>query len=355
MESIKKAINYDVGMFATADWPSRPDFDRETARRELEIIREDLGCSTVRIFGQDPDRLRVAAEQALEVGLRVWLSPDLFNGRERDWLPYLGECARVARRLDSRDVVFVVGRELSLFMRGLVLGRDGLARVRTVSSIPRLLLNLAVKGSWNRNLNRFLAKAAATVRAEFSGPVTYAAGEWEQVDWSVFDVVGVDLYRTASNAAGFRDELRSYLAHGKPLAITEFGSCTYHGAADKGATAWAVVDRTAEPPMLKTPLVRDEREQAAYLTDLLDVFAEEGVDQAFAFTFASYSYPYDPDPRLDLDLAAYGLVTCYRDRHGSTYPDMAWEPKEAFRAYASWRDPHAEASAAREDDRTSRA
>ena len=109
MGNIKKAINYDVGMFATADWPSRPDFDPATVRRELEIIREDLGCSAVRVFGQDPDRLRVAAEQALEVGLRVWLSPDLFNGREREWLPYLSECARLAKGLDSPDVVFVVG------------------------------------------------------------------------------------------------------------------------------------------------------------------------------------------------------------------------------------------------------
>jgi len=32
-------------------------------------------------------------------------------------------------------------------------------------------------------------------------------------------------------------------------------------------------------------------------------------------------------------------VTCYRDRHGTTYPDMAWEPKQAFHAYARWANP----------------
>ena len=336
---MRKAVNYDVGMFASADWPSRPDFDPATVRREMQIIAADLGCSAVRIFGQDRGRLRTAAEHALEAGLQVWLSPDLFNADRRQWLAYLAGCAQDAQQLRSPNVVFVVGRELTFFMRGLVRGADALSRIQTFSSVPRLLLSTAVKGSWNRNLGRFLADAAETVRAEFAGPVTYAAGEWEQVDWSVFDIVSAALYRSAANAAGFRGKLQSYLGHGKPLAVTEFGSCTYRGAASKGAMGWAVVDRTARPPALRAELTRDEKEQAGYLTDLLGIFADAGVDTAFAFTFASYSYPYDPDPHHDLDLAAYGLVTCYRDRHGTTYPDMAWEPKQAFHAYARWANP----------------
>lgn len=48
-----------------------------------------------------------------------------------------------------------------------------------------------------------------------------------------FDIVSTDLYRNAANAVGFRDKLQPYLGHGKPLAITEFGSCTYRGAASK--------------------------------------------------------------------------------------------------------------------------
>jgi hypothetical protein len=137
-----------------------------------------------------------------------------------------------------------------------------------------------------------------------------------------FDIVSTDLYRNAANAVGFRGKLQPYLGHGKPLAITEFGSCTYRGAAGKGAMGWAVVDRTARPPALRAGLTRDEKEQADCLTDLLGIFAGAGVDTAFAFTFASYSYPYDPDPHRDLDLAAYGLVTCYRDRRGTSYPGM---------------------------------
>jgi hypothetical protein len=333
---VEKAINYDVGMRASAAWPSRPCFAPAEVRRELGIIKHDLGCSTVRVFGESPDRLRIAAEHALEAGLRVWLSPDLFNAGRREWLGYLDECARMAQQLDSPDVVFVIGRELTFFMRGLVLGRDAFARMRTFSSTPRLLANVAVKGSWNRNLNRFLTAAATTVRREFDGPVTYAAGPWEDVNWTGLDIVSVDLYRDAANAADFRDKLRPYLRHGKPVAVTEFGCCTYRGAAGRGAMGWAVVDRDATPPAVAADLVRDEAEQATYLTDLLGIFLAEGVDTAFAFTFASYSYPHHDDRRHDLDLAAYGLVTCYRDRLGVTYPDMPWEPKEAIRALAAW-------------------
>lgn len=323
-------MNYDVGMRASADWDSRPVFDPAVVRREMEIIKGDLGCAAVRIFGEDPDRLRIAAESALEAGLRVWFSPDLFNAGERQWLEYLARCADVARGLDSPDVVFVVGRELTFFMHGLVRGADGFARMKTFSSISRLLLNTALKGPWNRNLNRFLAKATAVVRERFDGPVTYASGVWEQVDWSGFDFVAVDLYRDAPNEAAFADKVCPYLGHGKPMVVSEFGCCTYRGAAGKGATGWAIVDREAVPPALKGEYVRDEAEQAAYLTESMDVYAAQGVESAFVFTFASYSYPHD------LDLAAYGIVRVLREGTGETYPDLPWEPKEAFHAVAAW-------------------
>ena len=39
---VDKAVNYDVGMRASARRPSRPDFDPVLARRELQIIKQDL-------------------------------------------------------------------------------------------------------------------------------------------------------------------------------------------------------------------------------------------------------------------------------------------------------------------------
>jgi hypothetical protein len=43
-----------------------------------------------------------------------------------------------------------------------------------------------------------------------------------------------------------------------------------------------------------------------------------------------------PVPR-DLDTDSYSLVKPYpRGRHGTTYPDMAWEPKKSFTAVADY-------------------
>ena len=93
----------------------------------------------------------------------------------------------------------------------------------------------AALGPFNRNLNRFLAKAVEGVRRHFHGPVTYASGTWESVDWTPFDFVSIDCYRDAMNKKVFHQNLRKYLVHGKPVVITEFGGCTYRGAEDKGA------------------------------------------------------------------------------------------------------------------------
>jgi hypothetical protein len=43
----------------------------------------------------------------------------------------------------------------------------------------------------------------------------------------------------------------------------------------------------------------------------------------------------DDDPRYDLDMDSMSLVKSLPDgRHGIVYPDMPWEPKEAFAAVA---------------------
>ncbi len=131
----------------------------------------------------------------------------------------------------------------------------------------------------------------------------------------------------------------------KPVAITEFGSTTYKGAADKGARGGEIVewDKNAVIPLrLDGDYVRDEDEQARYLRELLEIFTEVGVDSAFVFTFVQYQLPHRDrgEPREDLDMASYGIVKVYEegfgDRFGESYPDMTWEPKVAFSALAQY-------------------
>lgn len=314
-----RGITYDTG-FTPAGRSSRPVFDAEAVRREIRVIADDLHCDAVRITGGDPERLAVAAEHAAAAGLEVWFSPFPCELSTTDLVPYFADCADRAR--DVGADVFVAGCELSLFGTGFLPGDDSLARIKAlVDGAPEAVARLAEVPA---RLDAALADIAATVRQRFRGELTYASGTWEQIDWTPFDIVSVDAYGDAGEA--FRQGVRDYHRHGKPLAATEFGACTYRGASERGGLGWDIVDYEADPPRLNGDYVRDEEEQARYLREMLAVFDEEGVDTAFWFTFAGYEFPHHPDPRLDLDLASYGVC--------KVMPDGSLAPKRSFHAMA---------------------
>ena len=330
-----KGISYDTG-FINKGRNARQDFDSEVTRRELRIIRDDLHCNAVRVIGSDPDRLETAAAYAADLGLEVWLSPFVCDLTDDEMLSLLGDCADRAERLRQRgaEVVLVAGGEISLLNRGFLPGDTLGERLELLADRDRL--RELIRGLPAR-VNDFLGRAVAVVRERFGGKVTYAAIPLEQVDWAPFDLLSVDLYRSAEIADRFRDGVRALVAGGKPVAITEFGTATYRGAGDKGARASEIVEwdtADATPVRLDGDYVRDEEAQATYLRELLDVFNAEGVDSAFVYTFANYDGPHRDDPREDLDLASYGIVKVLEDRRGHTYPDMTWEPKVAFTALA---------------------
>lgn len=338
----RKGINYDVGIHPFGEIrPSRPHFDPEVVRREIAIIRRDLHCNAIRIVGRDLDRLTTAAGFALDEGLEVWFSPALHDATEKETLAYFAECAQAAEQLHQRGpVIFIAGWELTFFMKGLVLGDTGTQRIQAFLKPWRLLWSAIRLGPFNQRLNKFLAEAAATVRAHFHGPVTYASGTWEEVDWAPFDFVSIDCYRDARNAALFRGNLTKYFRIGKPVIITEFGCCTYQGAEERGGYGWAIVDWDQQPPRLKGAFTRDETVQAAYLAELLALFAAEEVEGAFPFTFVMPKYPHHSDPALDLDIASYALVKTLPEGAGTAYPGLPWEPKEAFHILAEfYREP----------------
>jgi hypothetical protein len=50
-------------------------------------------------------------------------------------------------------------------------------------------------------------------------------------------------------------------------------------------------------------------------------------------TFVDQRFPHRDDSRYDLDMASYSLVKSFEHgERGTTYPEMPWEPKEAFKA-----------------------
>lgn len=330
-----KGINYDTG-FINKGVSSRDPFAIDVVRRELQIIHDDLHCTAVRITGGDPERLDSAAHSAAEAGLEVWFSPFTCDLTDAEMLTLLADCAERAERLHQQgaEVVFVAGAEISLLNKGFLPGDTLGERMELLSDFQRLRAEIPQVPA---RVNDFLARAVAVVRERFSGRVTYASMPFEGVDWTLFDIISVDLYRSIEVADRYPAAIRSLVAQGKPVAITEFGSATYTGAANKGARGGEVIvwdHETVRALGLNGAYLRDEEEQARYIRELLEIFIEEGVDSAFVCTFVLYQLPHHTDPREDLDIGSYGIVKVYEDQRGETYPDMAWEPKAAFAVLA---------------------
>lgn len=334
----RKGIHYDTGVTPFGNRLSREFFDPRQVRREMEIIARDLHCTAVRISGRDPHRIALAAEYALGEGLEVWFAPFPCNLTADELVPSFVESAQLAENLRRQfpRVLFVLGCEMSLFNTGFIPGAHYLERIQTLMN-PALLANDAVSPeALEQRFNAFLRRAVAAVRKHFLGDISYASGPWENVDWSLFDIVGVDHYRDAGNRSAYREQLRPYFLYRRPVVVTEFGCCTYRGAQDRGAMGWAIVDRNARPPRLTEQVIRDEQVQVDYLMGVLKSLDEEEVDGAFWYTFASYGYPFHPEPLYDLDCASYGVVKVLDGRMGETHPELPWEPKPSFFALAEY-------------------
>jgi hypothetical protein len=336
----RKGVNYDVGVSYDIGNErgglvvTRPTFDPHDVHRELSIIQQDLHCNAVRISGREIERLMLAAEDALKQGLEVWLSPLLYDQSEQETLHYIRACATAAEQLRRSfpQLIFILGCELTIFMQGIVEGKNLMERLPALNDVAKT-------GAHNQPLNAFLVRANEAVRQVFSGPVTYASAPLEQVEWSLFDFVCVDLYREARIKEVYGIMAKSYAAHNKPVIMTEFGCCTYQGAEDAGGMGWAILDETIMPvQQLKGDYVRDEGLQARELTDLLGILDGTGVNGTFVYIFNLFALVHHEDnPRRDLDMASYSLVKSSADgKHGTTYPDMPWEPKESFKAVAEY-------------------
>ncbi|MEW2354661.1 hypothetical protein [Spirillospora sp. NPDC029432] len=332
-----KGISYDTGFVYKGVIGHEP-WEPETVEEELRIIRDDLHCTAVRVMGGDPERIEFAAACAAGLGLEVWVSPYPLELTGEEMLALFADCAERAERIrrSGAEVVFVTGAELSLMAPGFLPGAGTAERVAALLRPDGLPERVAEVGA---RVNDFLGKAVPLVRERFGGRVTYASVPLERVDWTLFDIVSVDLYRTPEVAGRFADGVRDLVAQGRPVAITEFGAACFRGAADMGARGLEIVEYDADtraPLRLDGEYARDEAGQAAYVRELLEVFDAGGVDAAFVFTFALYDHPHRPDgdPRDDLDLASYGIVKVHEDRRGTAYPGMPWDPKAAFTAVA---------------------
>lgn len=291
-----RGINYDAAGLPDA-----------AVERDLRAIRDELHCTAVLLNGTDPQRQLAAAHRALGLGLDVWLQAQALDRPPAETLARVAAIAEAAERLRERHpgrVTLAVGNELSLMARGILPG-PRVARLQLVLRARRLVARRIAA-----RLDALLDEAARLARARFGGPVTYCAALWERVDWSRFDAIAVNLYRLGDDHAGYERRVRELVAGhpGVPVAITEFGCGAFPGAERAGPGSFRIVDWLASPPRVKPGHVRDERVQADYLGELIELYDAAGVDACFVFTFAMRDFPHHQDPGRDLDMAGFGVV-----------------------------------------------
>ena len=337
-----RGVNYDTGVRFVPQRLSRETFDLDVVRYEIETISERLHCNAVRIVGDDIGRIAAVADLASQAGLAVFFNPWLIDRGEAELLPYLAQAAREAERIremGTSDICFVLGCELTLFMCGLVPGDSLYERIDWFVARRHDAESASAFAQTNERLADLLERAADTVRREFGGPLTYASGSWEQVDWDLFDFVSVDYYRAEQTAEEYAEGLRALTARGKPVVITEFGCCTYEGADKRGGLGWTVLDEWPEGGprwRVDEPPARSEQTQARYLTDQLDIITAEDVEGAFVFTFVAPYLPHSLDPQRDFDRSSYALVKTAAAGDECSREVPPWEPKASFYALGEY-------------------
>jgi hypothetical protein len=323
-----RGVAYDTG---GGDEDSRARWRDSIMRGEIRAIRHRLHANWVSIYGSDVRRLIDTATAALDEGLTVSIQPRSFDEPQAAELEKLRKVAVAAERLRQRygrEVILVVGCEFMLFTPGIVPGATFFERVEYLTKGG---FDMAVL---QRRFRAFTARMVKVARSNFHGRITYgAASDLEQVDWSLFDIVGLDYYSYHARRADHAKELAPFRRWNKPILILEFGCCTFTGAAELGGMGWDIVDYSGDVPVIPPQYVRNEQEQADHLVNMLRVFTDQGFLGAAPYTFISPDAPHRPNDRPhDEDMAAFSLCKVLRYDDANPASPYYWLPKQSFHA-----------------------
>ncbi len=337
-----RGVIYDAGtVFGRGQRPTRRRLDEGVMRREIEVIRDELHATHVRVVASDPTRLDPVAAAVAEAGLGLWYSPSVFDydpvETTRRTVAMAGHAEALRKRMGGQ-VTFVAGAEATLFVRGIVPGKRLTDRFTRIKADPSLL--------HSGHLARYLTTLAAELRPVFGGPLSYASLLFEQLDWRCFDVVGVDRYRDDRVKDRYLEMLEPHLATGLPVVVSEVGMRTYAGASASGALGFGITDTTSfvlhqllgrlVRVRNKPGYVRDEATQASELDETLSILENSAVAGWFLASFSTPDTSYDDDPRYDRDMDGMSLVKGLPDGMESRrWPGERYDAKAAFDTVAS--------------------
>lgn len=338
-------VVYDVGLNFTGTGYSVEPFNPALVKHDMHVIATQLHANAVRIEGEDVSRLVLAARAAHDVGLAVYFNPWKMNATAEETRDYLSEAAKAAeelRSVDGVDMVFLIGCEYTIFSKGCFPGATFAERVTwfgtqlhltgepNLTNPPQAILDKST------HLNEFLRLLVEATRQHFEGPISYSAGSWERVDWSIFDIVGIDHYRRGESAEDYVSSLKKYRLE-KPLGVMEVGCCAYEGAGVRGDGGFALL-KGVNPDgsgVFENDVVpiRSEKEQADYIETQLGLLESQELHAAFVYLFSFPSFPAG-EGNKDLDMMAFSLVKTFNESDVRSKEMPPWAPKEAFHRLA---------------------
>ena len=275
--------------------------------RDISTIHNQLHGNSINIisYGTNHERLMLCADTALRNGLTVWLQPRFQNISKEEYTKKIVEFARKAELLNKQysNVKLNMGCELYLFLNGIVPGNDTMERIDAIIEAGDEIFV-----SISSQINSLFRTTVPLVRKNFTGEILYSYGTGETINWDIFDYIGCNKYLDAESEATYADDLAVLCENGKPVIITEFGSCSYSKAYQYGGMAWDVIDWDQTPPRFIELLIRDEQLQADVIDESIDIFVKEKMAGCFVYEFLTPGMPHTDDPWTDLDMAGYGLV-----------------------------------------------
>ncbi|MEM2864966.1 MAG: hypothetical protein QXR65_06860, partial [Candidatus Bathyarchaeia archaeon] len=259
----------------------------DVTNEKLDIIRNELGCNSVIIFGNEEfeDDLIEAGQLAIEKGFdRIYIAPLYLDAPIDETVQKIGKFAKKVKALRevSDSVVYMVGHEFTFDACGIVPGETHPQRLWYPIKNPEW-----VRSMYWKALKSILPDAfkhiIALCKKNYGYQITYAATPDEAeriVPWSdpIFESIGTDAYIwdkvgwTENWVLKHFSKLKKF---GKPINVTEWGCLTYKGASQE----WGFTNED----FAKYPY--DEDEQASYINRYCKMLNRANISGAFLNQF----------------------------------------------------------------------
>ena len=307
-----KGITYNAGI----DYNQRGDgknMDTQEFLYDLKYIKK-MNCNSIRLYGSHNKKLLTYTKLALQNGFIVWASPRYIGKSKDETIKLLLDFSDKLEKLRSGNNIFlIIGNEFAIDMDGLVPGDTQMQRARNY------------KKTSSEVLNNIFSEFVPKIRNVFGGKMTYAALITEDIDYSLFDYIGLNYYWHWKNMFNYSSRLKNLSKkYHKKIIITEFGTCCYKFASCLNGAAYYPIQelRLHEKPILKWLVMRNEMEQIRCIKRCFKAFKKANVEGAFIFDYAEKWKIYVPETG-DMDLASFGVMRCYPD--GKIKQKLAFE------------------------------